>query len=57
MTTACVFPEPCAPRVLNDSTAPDLPAGAVMVVGPGEPPEDGCFVLVERERSGQPGGE
>ena len=58
MTSACVsLLEPCAPGGLDDSTAPDLPAGAVVVVGPGEPPEAGCFVLVERERSGRPGGE
>ena len=58
MTSACgSLLEPCAPRVLDDSTAPDLPAGAVVVVGPCKPPEAGCFVLVEQERSGRPGGE
>lgn len=57
MTSACVSLEPFALRVLDDSMAPDLPAGAVVVVDPGEPPEAGCFVLVERERSGRPGGE
>ena len=46
---ACVSLEPFALRVLDDSMAPDLPAGAVVVVDPGEPPEDGCFVLVEHE--------
>ena len=49
MTSACVSLEPFALRVLDDSMAPDLPAGAVVVVDPGEPPEDGCFVLVEHE--------
>ena len=46
---ACVSFEPFALRVLDDSMAPDLPAGAVVVVDPGEPPEDGCFVLVEHD--------
>lgn len=46
---ACVSLEPFALRVLDDSMAPDLPAGAVVVVDPGEPPGDGCFVLVEHE--------
>ena len=49
MTSVCVSLEPFALQVLDDSMAPDLPAGAVVVVDPGEPPEDGCFVLVEHE--------
>ena len=46
---ACVSLEPFALRVLDDSMAPDLPAGAVVVVDPGEPPEDGALVLLEHE--------
>lgn len=46
---ACVSLEPFALRVLDDSMAPDLPAGAVVVVDPGEPPGDGALVLLEHE--------
>ena len=49
MVTACVSLEPFALRVLDDSMAPDLPAGAVVVVDPGEPPRDGCLVVVEHD--------
>ena len=47
--SACVSLEPFALRVLDDSMAPDLPAGAVVVVDPGEPPEDGSLVVLEHE--------
>ena len=45
--SACVSLEPYALRVLDDSMAPDLPAGTVVVVDPGEPAEDGCIAIVE----------
>ncbi len=45
----CVSLEPYALRVLDDSMAPDFPAGAVVVVEPGEPPVDGSFVVIEHE--------
>ena len=47
MTSACVSLEPYALRLLDDSMAPDFPAGAVVLVDPGEPAEDGCCVVVE----------
>ncbi len=47
--SACVSLEPFALRVLDDSMAPDLPAGAVVVVDPGEPPEDGSLVVLEHD--------
>ena len=47
MTSACVSLEPYALRVLDDTMAPDFPAGAVVIVDPGEPVEDGCFVVLE----------
>ncbi len=47
MVSACVSLEPYALRVLDDSMAPDFPAGAVVIVDPGEPVEDGCFVVLE----------
>ena len=46
MTSACVSLEPYALRVLDDSMAPDFPAGAIVLVDPGEPAEDGCFVVL-----------
>ena len=49
MDTACVSLEPFALQVLDDSMAPDFPAGAVVVVDPGEPPEDGCFVVIQHD--------
>ena len=49
MASACVSLEPFALRVLDDSMAPDLPAGAVVIVDPGEPPEDGCVVVLEHD--------
>ena len=49
MAAACTSIEPFALRVLDESMAPDLPAGTVVVVDPGEPAEDGCLVLLERE--------
>ena len=49
MDTACVSFEPFALQMLDDSMAPDFPAGAVVVVDPGEPPEDGCFVVLEHD--------
>ena len=48
MASACVSLEPFALRVIDDSMAPDLPAGAVVIVDPGEPPGDGCFVVLEQ---------
>ena len=48
MAAACTSIEPFALRVLDESMAPDLPAGTVVVVDPGEPAEDGCLVLLER---------
>ena len=47
--SACVSLEPFALRVLDDSMAPDLPAGAVVIVDPGEPPADGALVVLEHE--------
>ena len=47
--SACVSLEPFALRVLDDSMAPDLPAGAVVIVDPGEPPGDGALVVLEHE--------
>ena len=47
MVSACVSLEPYALRVLDDSMAPDLPAGTVVVVDPGEPAEDGSLVVLE----------
>lgn len=49
MVSACVSLEPYALRVLDDSMAPDFPAGTVVIVDPGEPAEDGCFVVVEQD--------
>ena len=49
MTSACVSLEPYALRVLDDSMAPELPAGSVVVVDPGEPPEEGSLVVVEQD--------
>ena len=47
MDTACVSLEPFALEVLDDELAPDLPAGAIVVVDPGEPARDGSFVLLQ----------
>lgn len=47
MAAACVSLEPYALRVLDDSMGPDFPAGAVVIVDPGEPVEDGCLVVLE----------
>ena len=49
MVSACVSVEPYALRVLDDSMEPDVPAGAIVVVDPGEPPEDGRLVVVEHD--------
>ena len=49
MATACTSIEPFALRVLDEAMAPDLPAGTVVVVDPGEPAQDGCLVLLECE--------
>ena len=49
MDAACVSLEPYALRVLDDSMAPDVPAGSVVVVDPGEPAEDGSLVVLEHE--------
>ena len=49
MGLACVSLEPFALRVLDDSMAPDVPAGAVVIVDPGEPAEDGRLVVLEHE--------
>ena len=49
MVSACVSVEPYALRVLDDSMAPDVPAGAIVIVDPGEPPEDGRLVVVEHD--------
>ena len=49
MASACVSLEPFALRVIDDSMAPDLPAGAVVIVDPGEPAEDGSLVLLEHD--------
>ena len=48
MASACVSLEPFALQVLDDSMAPDLPAGAVVIVDPGEPAEDGSLVVLEQ---------
>ena len=49
MVSACVSLEPYALRVLDDSMAPEVPSGAVVVVDPGEPAEDGSLVVLEHE--------
>ena len=49
MVSACVSLEPCALRVLDDAMAPDVPAGAVVIVDPGEPAGDGSLVVLEHE--------
>jgi len=49
MISACVSFEPCAPRVLDDSMGPEVPSGAMVVVDPGEPVEDGRLVVPEGE--------
>ena len=49
MASACVSLEPFVLRVLDDSMAPDVPPGAVVIVDPGEPPEDGRFVVLEHD--------
>ena len=49
MVSACVSLEPFVLRVLDDSMAPDVPPGAVVIVDPGEPPEDGRFVVLEHD--------
>lgn len=49
MISACVSLEPFALRVLDDAMAPDVPAGAVVIVDPGEPAEDGALVVLEHE--------
>ena len=48
MVSACATLEPFALQVLDDSMAPDLPAGSIVVVDPGEPVEENRIVLVER---------
>ena len=49
MVSACVSLEPCALRVLDDSMAPEIASGTVVVVDPGEPAEDGSLVVLEHE--------
>jgi len=49
MGSACVSLEPFALRVLDDAMAPDVPAGAVVIVDPGDPAEDGALVVLEHE--------
>lgn len=49
MDAACVSLEPYALRVLDDSMAPDVPFGTVVVVDPGEPAEDGSLVVLEHD--------
>ena len=49
MASACVSLEPFALRVLDDAMAPDVPAGAVVIVDPGDPAEDGALVVLEHE--------
>lgn len=49
MVSACVSLEPYALRVLDDSMAPEVPSGAVVIVDPGEPAEDGSLVVLEHE--------
>ena len=49
MVSACVSLEPYALRVLDDSMAPEVPSGTVVVVDPGEPAEDGSLVVLEHE--------
>ena len=49
MVSACVSLEPYVLRVLNDAMAPDVPVGAVVIVDPSEPVEDGCLVVLEHE--------
>ena len=47
MGSACVSLEPFALRAMDDAMAPDVPAGAVVIVDPGEPAEDGALVVLE----------
>lgn len=49
MVSACVSLEPYALRVLDDSMAPEVPSGSVVVVDPGEPAEDGSLVVLEHD--------
>ncbi len=49
MVSACVSLEPYALRVLDDSMAPEIASGTVVVVDPGEPAEDGSLVVLEHE--------
>lgn len=49
MVSACVSLEPYALRVLDDSMAPEIPSGTVVVVDPGEPAEDGSLVVLEQD--------
>ena len=49
MDAGCVSLEPYALRVLDDSMAPEVPSGTVVVVDPGEPSEDGSLVVLEHE--------
>ena len=49
MVSACVSLEPYVLRVLDDSMAPEVPSGTVVVVDPGEPAEDGSLVVLEHE--------
>ena len=49
MVSACVSLEPYALRVLDDSMAPEIVSGTVVVVDPGEPAGDGSLVVLEHE--------
>ena len=51
MVSACVSLEPYALRVLDDAMAPDVPAGAVVIVDPSEPVVDGSLVILEHEET------
>ena len=49
METSCISLEPFALQVLDDAMAPEVPAGSIVVVDPGEPARDGSVVLLERD--------
>lgn len=43
----CAASEPFVLRILDDSMAPELNAGCIVVIDPTVTPFDGCFVLAE----------
>ncbi len=46
---SCAGSEPFALRVLGDSMEPEFAEGDVIVIEPGVPVDDGCFVIAEHD--------